>query len=96
MRMTIELCAATSTARRWIRCRYLKGGEQVRDWLKEKRVGKNLTQDQMAEQLGISLSYYNLIENGERQKKMDLSIANQLSVILGMTLKEIIELEGKE
>ena len=68
----------------------------MRDWLKEKRVGKNLTQDQMAEQLGISLSYYNLIENGERQKKMDLSIANQLSVILGMTLKEIIELEGKE
>ena len=68
----------------------------MRDWLKEKRVGKNLTQDQMAEQLGISLSYYNLIENGERQKKMDLSIANQLSVILGMALKEIIELEGKE
>ena len=68
----------------------------MRDWLKEKRVEKNLTQDQMAEQLGISLSYYNLIENGERQKKMDLSIANQLSVILGMTLKEIIELEGKE
>ena len=68
----------------------------MRDWLKEKRVGKNLTQDQMAEQLGISLSYYNLIENGERQKKMDLSIANQLSAILGMTLKEIIELEGKE
>ena len=50
----------------------------------------------MAEQLGISLSYYNLIENGERQKKMDLSIANQLSGILCMTLKEIIELEGKE
>ena len=68
----------------------------MRDWLKEKRIGKNLTQDQMSEQLGISLSYYNLIENGERQKKMDLSIANQLSVILGMTLKEIIELEGKE
>ena len=68
----------------------------MRNWLKEKRVEKNLTQDQMAEQLGISLSYYNLIENGERQKKMDLSIANQLSVILGMTLKQIIELEGKE
>ena len=68
----------------------------MRDWLKEKRVEKNLTQDQMAEQLGISLSYYNLIENGERQKKMDLSIANQLSGILCMTLKEIIELEGKE
>lgn len=67
----------------------------MRDWLKEKRVEKNLTQDQMSEQLGISLSYYNLIENGERQKKMDLSIANQLSVILGMTLKQIIELEGR-
>lgn len=67
----------------------------MRDWLKEKRVEKNLTQDQMAEQLGISLSYYNLIENGERQKKMDLSIANQLSAILGMTLKQIIEKEGE-
>ena len=49
----------------------------------------------MAEQLGISLSYYNLIENGERQKKMDLSIANQLSVILGMTLMQIIEKESE-
>lgn len=67
----------------------------MRDWLKEKRIGKNLTQDQMAEQLGISLSYYNLIENGERQKKMDLSIANQLSVILGMTLMQIIEKESE-
>ena len=67
----------------------------MRDWLKEKRVEKNLTQDQMAEQLGISLSYYNLIENGERQKKMDLSIANQLSVILGMTLMQIIEKESE-
>ena len=67
----------------------------MRDWLKEKRVEKNLTQDQMSEQLGISLSYYNLIENGERQKKMDLSIANQLSVILGMTLMQIIEKESE-
>ena len=67
----------------------------MRDWLKEKRVEKNLTQDQMAEQLGISLSYYNLVENGERQKKMDLSIANQLSVILGMTLMQIIEKESE-
>ena len=67
----------------------------MRDWLKEKRIGKNLTQDQMAEQMGISISYYNLIENGERQKKMDLSIANQLSVILGMTLMQIIEKESE-
>ena len=68
----------------------------MRDWLKEKRVEKNLTQDQMAEQLGISLSYYNLIENGERQKKMDIYFAKLLADALGMTMMQIIELEGKE
>ena len=37
-----------------------------REWLKELRIRKNMTQSQISEACGISLSYYSLIENGER------------------------------
>ena len=35
--------------------------------LKEYRIDHNLTQDQMAKKLGISISYYALLESGARQ-----------------------------
>lgn len=35
--------------------------------LKEYRIEHNLTQDQMAKKLGISISYYALLESGARQ-----------------------------
>lgn len=35
--------------------------------LKEYRIEHNLTQDQMAKKLGISISYYALLESGTRQ-----------------------------
>lgn len=65
----------------------------MRDWLLKARKEKNLTQLQVAEKLGVSESYYNYIENGTRQKKMDLPIASKLSEILGISVKQIIKLE---
>jgi len=67
----------------------------MRGWLKEKRTEKNLTMSQMAGKMNITESYYSLIESGERQKKMDLSVANQLSAILDVPLMWIIEKEGE-
>lgn len=66
MRMTIELCAATSTARRWIRCRYLKGGEALdTKKLKGKIVENGDTQAQLAAAIGISPSNLNDKINGK-------------------------------
>ena len=50
----------------------------------------------LAERLNISESYYSLIENGERQKKMDIAIVNGLSKLLGIPFQKIVEFESKE
>lgn len=41
----------------------------MRYYLVSLRKAKNFTQKQLSEKLDISESYYNQIENGERQKK---------------------------
>ena len=71
-------------------------GEQMRDWLLNARKERGLTQLDVAKRLDISEAYFNYIENGERQKKMDIALASKLSVILDIPLAEIIEFEKSE
>lgn len=47
----------------------------------------------MSKLLGISESYYCCIENGERQKKMDVTRIIGLSAALGIPVTEIIRKE---
>ncbi len=65
----------------------------MRDWLLNARKQKELTQAQIAEKLGITESYYCMIENGDRQKKMDITLVTKLSLILDIPITEIIENE---
>ena len=65
----------------------------MRKWLKEARTKKDLTMKQIAVELGITESYYSLIENGDRQKMMDISLAKKLSDILDIPVEKIIALE---
>lgn len=51
---------------------------------------------EMSKKLGISESYYCLIENGERQKRMDISLLTKLSDILSIPISEIVKLEESE
>lgn len=67
----------------------------MRDWLKELRSERGMTQAQLAEKLGISEAYLSYIESGDRQKKMDLALAMKLSGILKIDLREIVENEAK-
>lgn len=67
----------------------------MREWLKTARIAKNLTMRGMAEKLDISESYYCFVENGERQKRMDIALASALSVILDIPLATIVEEERK-
>ena len=71
-------------------------GEQMRDWLLNARKERGLTQLDVAKKLDISEAYFNYIENGERQKKMDIALASKLSMILDIPLAEIIEFEKSE
>ena len=56
----------------------------MRNYLVTLRKEKNYTQKQFAEKLDISESYYNQIENGERQKNMDVSLLCKISTVLNI------------
>lgn len=68
----------------------------MRDWLLNARRERGLTQLDVAKKLDISEAYFNYIENGERQKKMDIALASKLSMVLDIPLAEIIEFEKSE
>lgn len=67
----------------------------MRTYLKELRTKLGVTQSDIAEKLYISESYYNLIENGERQKQLSIEMAQKLADVLGVTLSYICEQETK-
>ncbi|MBR2181533.1 MAG: helix-turn-helix transcriptional regulator [Oscillospiraceae bacterium] len=65
----------------------------MRKWLKKLREEKGLSQERIAEKLGVVQGYYSMIETGERQKNLDLSLAVKLAEILGVSVEYIIEQE---
>lgn len=67
----------------------------MREWLGEKRRECGYTAKEMSEKLNISESYYSYIENGERQKRMDITLVSKLAVIFGTPIEEIIAAEAK-
>lgn len=67
----------------------------MREYLLSLRTEKGLTQKQIAQKLNISESYYNQIEKGERQKKMDITLLNRLSLALEIPITVLINYENK-
>ena len=65
----------------------------LRAWLKDLRNEKGLTMKEVGAQLGISESYYCAIEAGDRQKKMDVTLAAGIATVFGRPVAEIIALE---
>ena len=65
----------------------------MRDWLKKLRDDIGMSQRNVADKIGISQQYYALIENGERQKKIGIELAQKLADIFGVTLEFICEHE---
>ena len=53
----------------------------MREWLKEIRTKKGMTQDEVATECGISRQYYNFIESGERNCPVDT--AKKIAAVLG-------------
>ena len=65
----------------------------MRNWLRSAREKAGLTMKQLSEILLVSESYYCAIENGSRQKNMDISLAQKISVALDIPLKRIVAAE---
>jgi len=77
------------------KCDLRKEKYKMRCWLVKKRMSKKFTQEKMAEKLGISRTYYTLIERGQRMPHMSMDLVIRLSVILGVPADKIIRLEEK-
>lgn len=67
----------------------------MRDWLKKLRQDSFKTQLETANELDISESYYNLIENGERQKQLSMELAQKIADVFGVSLDYISEQESE-
>lgn len=65
----------------------------LRVWLKELRLSKKLTQEELSSRLGITQTMYSKIENGDRQQDMNLSIASAIAKVFKISLKRINECE---
>lgn len=67
----------------------------MREWLRNLRTEKGMTMKELGKKLGISESYYCAIENGERQKKMDVVLVAGLSSALGVPMTCIAQYEAE-
>ena len=66
----------------------------MRHYLVNLRMKQNESQQDVANALKISRQYYAMIENGERQKRMDLMLVTMLANHFGISPVEIIEQEA--
>lgn len=75
--------------------RIKKAGENVREYLKKLRLKKKMTKQAVADFLGISQNYYTYIENGERQKSLDLVYVSKLADLFNVSVDWIAKQEQK-
>lgn len=67
----------------------------MRDWMKERREELNLTQQSVADVIGVSKQYYQLIESGKRQQDLCSSMIMGLAKCFNMSAIEIVNLENE-
>ncbi len=67
----------------------------MREWMKQARKEAGLTMKESADKLGISESYYSMIEQGKRQPNLDMALASKLSQLFNMPLQLIAEQEKR-
>lgn len=62
----------------------------MREYLKAMRAEKGLSMQDVADRLEISKQYYQLIESGERQQNMDITLAVKIAGVMGIPVERII------
>ena len=65
----------------------------MRNYLKSIRNEKKMTQQDVADKLNISHSYYSMIEKGERKQEISISMLCKLSEVFDVSVSELIEAE---
>ena len=65
----------------------------MRKYLVDLRTKRNESQQDVAEALGISRQYYQMIESGDRQKKMDILLVAGIAGHFSLPIQQIVQLE---
>ena len=66
-----------------------------REYLKQMRAERNLSMQDVADAFGISRQYYNMIEQGISQKRMDITLVRKISDFFGVPFDFVVESEKK-
>ena len=61
--------------------------------IREARREAGMTQKELADAIGVTEAYYCMIEGGDRQKKLDLTLALRLGNVLGLPIDEVAKFE---
>ena len=67
----------------------------MRDWLRNARLAKGLTQRFVADALGVTVQQYSFLERYKRQKDLNMSTMVGISKTLGVPIRQIVEYEQK-
>lgn len=67
----------------------------MRKYLADMRAKRNESQQDVAQALGISRQYYAMIEAGERQKKMDVTLVSAIASHFGVSAADVCEWENE-
>jgi transcriptional regulator with XRE-family HTH domain len=65
----------------------------MREYLKNLRINSNMTMQDVADAFGITKQYYEMIESGDRQKKMDFTFITKISTLFGVSIEQIAKYE---
>lgn len=65
----------------------------MREYLKQLRTEMGMTMQDVADAFGMTRQYYEMIESGDRQKKMDFSLVTKISDLFGISMEKIAEYE---
>lgn len=65
----------------------------MREYLIKLRKDKSLTQQEVADKIGITKQYYSAVERGKRQKKMDIVLVSAIASVFDMPIEQIVEYE---
>lgn len=65
----------------------------MREFLRDLRKERKLSQDDIAKRMGLTQSFYSMIETGERVERMNLEMAIKLANVLGIDSADFIKRE---
>lgn len=67
----------------------------MREFLRDLRKERKLSQDDIAKRMGLTQSFYSMIETGERVELMTIEMAIKLANVLGIDSADLIIRELK-